>query len=243
VTSGRRLLRRGATAAATGLALQYVPSTVTLGQWSSLEALPAGLCRWRGPRKPEVALTFDDGPSAEATPLFLDRLDALGLVGTFFCLGSLVERAPDLAGEVARRGHQLETHGYHHEHHLGRSPRWVWRDLVAARAAMRALGHDPTWYRPSYGQATGSTLLAAKALGLRTVLWSAWGREWTTTDPGAVAGLVARRLDPGAIVLFHDNDAFGTPGMWRVGLKALDQVAAEIERRSLRAVTLDELCS
>ncbi|MGH9091533.1 MAG: polysaccharide deacetylase family protein [Acidimicrobiales bacterium] len=228
--------------ASAALAAQYLPSTVTLGQWTSLQVLPWDLCRWQGPAgRPAVALTFDDGPSPEATPAVLDRLDELGLRATFFPLGSLAEREPDLVAEVVRRGHQVGVHGYHHRHHLARSPAWVWRDLARADRAMEAVGVRPTWYRPSYGQATGSTLAAARRRGWRTVLWSAWGREWTTTDPDEVAGRIAGRLRPGAVVLLHDNDAFGRDGMWRVGLEALDGVARELARRELRAVTLDEL--
>lgn len=238
----RRITRYAGGAALAAVAAQYVPSTVTLGQWTSLQALPGGLCRWQGPPDaPRVALTFDDGPSPKATPAVLDRLDALNLRATFFQLGSLAERHPDLVDDVVRRGHAVGTHGYRHLHHLARTPGWVAADLAAAARAMAGLGLDPSWYRPSYGQATGATLVAARRRGWRTVLWSAWGREWATTDPREVADRILRRLRPGAVVLLHDNDAFGTPGMWRVGLDSLELVAAELDRRRLEAVTLDEL--
>lgn len=241
-TGRTRRTGRLAGIAAAALATQYLPSTVTLGQWTSLQVLPWDLCRWQGPAgRRRVALTFDDGPDPVATPAVLDRLDALGLRATFFPLGSLAEREPDLVAEVVRRGHQVGVHGYHHRHHLARSPAWTWADLGRADRAMQAAGVCPTWYRPSYGQATGATLVAARLRGWRTVLWSAWGREWTTEDPAEVAGRIAGRLRPGAVVLLHDNDAFGTAGMWRVGLAALDEVARELEERQLEAVTLDEL--
>ena len=82
----------------------------------------------------------------------------------------------------------------------------------------------------------------ARRRGWEFVLWSAWGREWTTEDSGEVAGRIARRLQPGAIVLLHDSDRFGPSGMWRVGLGALESVAATLAERRLRSVTLDELC-
>jgi peptidoglycan-N-acetylglucosamine deacetylase len=240
--AAHRIGRGMAATAAAALAAEYVPALATLGQWTGLDVLPGELCRWRGPRFPaRVALTFDDGPHPAATPAILDRLDELGLPATFFPLASLAERDAGTVAEMARRGHAVGAHGYRHEHHLLRSPGWVRRDLDAADRVMGTLGIVPSWYRPAYGQATAATLLAARARGWRTVLWSAWGREWTTSDPADVAARIARRLRPGAIVLLHDNDAFGPPGMWRVGLAALELVAAELERRRLRAVTLDEL--
>jgi peptidoglycan/xylan/chitin deacetylase (PgdA/CDA1 family) len=237
-----RLARAATGVAAAALAAQYVPSTVILGQWTSLRALPGGWCRWRGPADTgAVALTFDDGPDPEATPAVLDELDRFGLRATFFCLASHAERWPDLVAETMARGHAVGTHGFRHGHHLARTPRWIADDLRAAGDVMARLGFPVHWYRPSYGQATGATLVAARLQGLHTVLWSAWGREWATHDSAEVATRITRRLGPGAVVLLHDGDTFGTAGMWRVGLGALPAVAAHLERHGLAAVTLDEL--
>lgn len=227
---------------ATAAALEYVPSVVALGQWSPLRILPGRLCRWQGPRFPgHVAITFDDGPDAEGTPAVLDALDALGWKATFFVLGTRAREEPELVKETVRRGHQVATHGDVHEHHLVRSPSWVLRDLQRARATMQALGVPARWYRPAYGQATAATLVVARALGLETVLWSAWGREWDAEAPSEVAARIARRLRPGAIVLLHDSDRFGPPGMWRRGLEALALVDGAMRRRGLSAVGLDQL--
>ncbi|MHB1711754.1 MAG: polysaccharide deacetylase family protein, partial [Acidimicrobiales bacterium] len=240
--SGASRWGRGlATTALVAGTAQYLPSTVVLGQWGPWRSLPGGLCRWSGPDRGAVALTFDDGPDPKGTPAVLDKLDELHLRATFFVVGSCAELAPDLVEEIARRGHQIGTHGYAHEHHLARTPRWVVRDLKAAMEVMDGIGTPVTWYRPSFGQATGSTLAAARRLGLETVLWSAWGREWTTTDSHEVAARITRRLRGGAIVLLHDSDRFGTPGMWRTGLAALDEVALRLDERSLATVTLDQL--
>lgn len=239
-TAGRWARRAGGLSLG-ALAVQYVPSTVTLGQWTPLRALPGDLCRWRGPAAPRVALTFDDGPDPGATPAVLDELERLGLRATFFPLAVHAEAHPSLVQEVRRRGHQVETHGYRHAHHLAKGPRWVAADLRAACDVMGTLGVPLTWYRPSYGQATASTLLGARREGLRPVLWSSWGREWATDDPAEVAGRIGRRLRPGAIVLLHDSDAFGPPAMWRTGLSALPAVAGMLAERGLQAVTLDEL--
>jgi len=241
-SEGHFTARLAAGAAALALGVHYLPSQVILGQWTSLQALPGGLCRWQGPPiGRRVAFTFDDGPNPQATPAVLDLLDALGLRATFFPLGSLAERFPDLVFEVLRRGHLVGTHGYRHLHHLAHTPRWISRDLAAADRAMAEVGVHPTWYRPTYGQVTSATLVAAHRHGWQTVLWSAWGREWATRDPDEVAARIIQRLRPGAVVLLHDNDAFGPAGMWRVGLASLYKVAIELDRRQLEAVTLDEL--
>ena len=135
----------GAAAAAAHL----VPSVVSLGTWTRLRALPGGWCRWRGPDVPAVALTFDDGPDPVTTPVVLDRLDELGLRATFFCLGERADAHPELVGEVLRRGHQIGSHGYRHEHHLARTPRWVDADLDAGLAAVGRASRGPAAVVPA----------------------------------------------------------------------------------------------
>ena len=230
-----------ATVVAASTAAYAAPSALVLGQWSPLRSLPGEVCRWRGPRTARVALTFDDGPAEPSTPRILDRLGVLGLRATFFCVGELVDRNPTLVREILRRGHQVETHGHRHLHHLARSPRWVRSDLDAAVDALGRAGVRPRWFRPSYGQMTAATVLASRTHGLKTVLWSAWGREWTTTDHRDVVARVSRRLGEGAIVLLHDTDASSPPGTAAVVERALGPLAEELERRGLEAVTLDAL--
>jgi peptidoglycan/xylan/chitin deacetylase (PgdA/CDA1 family) len=239
-----RRVRRGAEVAlAIAAAAQYVPSTVILGQWLPLRALPGGWCRWRGPDDGtrRVALTFDDGPDPDGTPAVLDELERLGLQATFFTLGSAARRYPELVIEVLARGHAIGTHGFDHTHHLLRPPGWAKRDLERAAAALADLGVCPRWFRPPYGQATGDTLFEARRRGWQTMLWSAWGREWATADPDEVSARVVCRVAPGSIVLLHDSDAHGPTGMAHVACKALPRVADALRDRNLRAVTLDEL--
>jgi peptidoglycan/xylan/chitin deacetylase (PgdA/CDA1 family) len=218
-----------------------VPSVVSLGQWVPVRALPAALCRWRGPARAAVALTFDDGPHPGTTPLVLERLDELGLPATFFCLGAQAARHPDLVAELRHRGHQVETHGYRHDHHFVRTPRWVRADLDAALDAMAPTGVRPRWFRPPFGQTTGATMVEARRHGLRLVLWSAWGREWSERDAAGVARRVAAGLAPGAIVLLHDADVQSPHGSSRRAADALGAIAADLDRRGYAAVTLDDL--
>ena len=54
-----------------------------------------------------IYLTFDDGPSPKHTRTVLDILDAYGIKGTFFLVGSSVEKYPELVREINERGHKI----------------------------------------------------------------------------------------------------------------------------------------
>src|SRR5262245_59704638 len=49
------------------------------------------------------------------TNLLLDLLDGVGATATFFVLGWVARRHPGLVREIARRGHEVASHGMDHE--------------------------------------------------------------------------------------------------------------------------------
>jgi peptidoglycan/xylan/chitin deacetylase (PgdA/CDA1 family) len=180
-----------------------------------------------GGRPDHVALTFDDGPDRQSTPAFLAALDRLGWRATFFMLGSMVDRDPALAAEVTAAGHEVALHGYDHVSHLRRPPGRVGDDLRRGFDVVAdATGQAPVWFRPPYGYLSGGTCRAARRLGVRTVLWTAWGRDWTATATATSVGdEVARSLRPGGTLLLHDSDCTSAPGAWRSALGALPGLA------------------
>jgi polysaccharide deacetylase family protein (PEP-CTERM system associated) len=106
-----------------------------------------------------------------ATHALLELLDATGTKATFFALGSVAERFPDLVREVGSRGHELGTHGHGHwrvdtlgedrfREELRRSS-----DAIFAAAGVRPLGHRAPEF--SITAATPWAFSALRAEGLR----------------------------------------------------------------------------
>jgi peptidoglycan/xylan/chitin deacetylase (PgdA/CDA1 family) len=185
--------------------------------------------RLAGTGRPDhVALTFDDGPDPRSTPYFLDALDALHVKATFFLLGERLASGREVAREIAARGHEPAVHGWTHR------PRWLPAPLAEAAGTARTAtaveeitGVRPVWYRPPFGVLTGDRLLAARSAGLRPVLWSAWGRDWTAeASPASVLATVRGSLRGGGTVLLHDTDGRAAPGCWEATLAALPGLVA-----------------
>jgi peptidoglycan-N-acetylglucosamine deacetylase len=226
-----RPLLTGAAIAGAAVTLAHAGPAVTT--WPGLRrvAFPA----LAGSGSPaSIALTFDDGPDPMATPQFLHLLEQRGVRATFFLLGSMVRRSPGLAKQIAEAGHEIALHGYEHRCLLWRGPRDTYDDLARGLDIVRE-ATDATlhWYRPPYGVLTGATVVAARRLGLRPVLWSAWGRDWTAhATPLSVERTVLRALRPGGTILLHDADGTGFPGAWRSTLLALPRILDHCDRRS-----------
>ena len=191
-------------------------------------------------RRGHVALTFDDGPDAASTPAILDALDALGWTATFFMLGSMVRRDPGVAKDVAAAGHEIAVHGDVHGNMLRRTPRSTQADVTAAFETIAdATGVQPTWFRPPFGIQSAASLQVARRLGMRTVLWTTWGRDWRKeATPESVVADVLRRYVDGGTVLLHDSDCTSYPGSWRSALGALPLLADEFAARDLTVGTV-----
>lgn len=189
-----------------------------------------------------VALTFDDGPDPLSTPAILDQLDRLDWRATFFLLGPMVRRSPELAKELAARGHEIGVHGDEHRSHLHRTPGAIRDDVARARDSIAdATGAMPVWFRPPYGALSAGSLTTARRLGLQTVLWTTWGRDWRAeATPATVVADVTEGLRPGATVLLHDSDCTSAPESWRATLGSLAPMAEMFAGRGLTVGTLGE---
>jgi peptidoglycan/xylan/chitin deacetylase (PgdA/CDA1 family) len=183
-----------------------------------------------------VALTFDDGPDPHSTPRFLAELRRLGCSATFFVLGEMLERHPDLGRHIVADGHEIAVHGWRHGNALLARPGRTAAEIRRTSALIIAVtGARPVWYRPPYGVLSAEALMAARARGLRTVLWSAWGRDWTAAaGPRSVVAALEPDLRGGATILLHDSDHCAAPGAWRSALGALPEVVARCRAARLR---------
>ncbi|MFC7548817.1 polysaccharide deacetylase family protein [Plantactinospora sp. GCM10030261] len=193
-------------------------------------------------RADRVALTFDDGPDPESTPRFVEVLAAHRVRATFFLLGSMVARAPEVAGDLVAAGHEVAVHGWEHTNLLRRDPISTYRDLSRATDLIASVGgQPPRFYRPPYGVLTGPALLATRRLGLTPVLWTCWGRDWTRdATPASVLATLRSGLGGGGTVLLHDSDCTSAPGAWRAALGALPRLLAECADGGWRVGPLGE---
>jgi peptidoglycan/xylan/chitin deacetylase (PgdA/CDA1 family) len=182
-----------------------------------------------------LALTFDDGPGAEATGKVLEVLAGADARATFFLVGEQVELRPSLAREIAAAGHEVALHGHRHRNSLRLTPRQFADDLERGHAAVaEATGVAPELYRPPYGILSAAALAIARRR-LSPLLWSRWGRDWRSdATADSVHALVTRDLGAGDVLLLHDADEYGDPGCWRSTVAALPRILETARAAGLR---------
>jgi peptidoglycan/xylan/chitin deacetylase (PgdA/CDA1 family) len=194
----------------------------------------------RQPGSDGVAITFDDGPHPQGTPLVLEILREAAAPATFFLAGEQVVRRPSLAAEIAAAGHRVELHCHRHRNQLRLTPGQLLADAERGRAAIEeATGQAVHDYRPPYGIFSASGLRAIRRRGWRPVLWSLWGKDWRR---GATARSIAESATSGAraggILLLHDADHYSAGGSWSRTAAALPAILDELGGQGLKAVSL-----
>lgn len=88
-------------------------------------------------------LTFDDGPS-QLTPKILDLLKKYDIKATFFVVGSLAEKNPDIVKRASDEGHMIANHSYSHDYKaLYRSTESFVNEITKTQAVLKdIIGED-----------------------------------------------------------------------------------------------------
>ncbi|MCC6000726.1 MAG: polysaccharide deacetylase family protein [Pararhodobacter sp.] len=185
--------------------------------------------------QPLVALTFDDGPHPVHTPVLLDILAQYRARATFYVIGSLVRRYPEIVQRMVAEGHELGNHTWAHPtlSRLGNAQ--FMREIDRTQQVIyETVGHVPVTMRPPYGAITQrqSRMLAAER-NLPTVIWSVDPQDWRRPGSSVVAQRMVAGARPGAIILAHDIHA--------PTVRAVPAALEGLQARGLRSVTLSGL--
>lgn len=198
----------------------------------------------RGPAEFVVALTFDDGPSPEYTPLILDVLKKYDIKATFFLVGKHVEKYPEVARRILNEGHEIGNHTYNHRDLVPSSKRKLIREVLKGQEAIEnVLGVFPVYFRPPRGIYSEAVRQFVVSRGFKMVLWSVSGVDWAGTPAKVVARRILRFVHPGAIILLHDSGALiRSEGHSRMNtVKALELIIPKLLNWGYRFVTISEL--
>ena len=154
------------------------------------------------PDRPMVALTFDDGPSGEYSPLILDCLEKNNAVATFFEIGCNVAKYPEIDKRAAELGCEIGSHSYYHNVLPGQSQEDIAEDQRLCKEVFEnAIGTDPVLIRPPQGSVVKSILNQYEQI---FVGWSVDTQDWLYQNVDRTVNKVqqAGNLD-GQVILMH----------------------------------------
>ena len=129
--------------------------TIDVEEWFHICGVPSlGRAAW------------DQLPSRveRTTRMVLDLCDRTNTRATFFVLGWVAERWPQLVADIAAAGHQVGSHGFVHDRAYDLGERRFTEDVRASIAAIEATGSRPTCFRAPEWSINGRSMWALDAL-------------------------------------------------------------------------------
>lgn len=190
--------------------------------------------------KKQIALTFDDAPDTLYTPQVLEILKKHNVKATFFVIGKLAEKHPEVVKRIVREGHVLGNHTYNHTQLKKLSMDKFIEDIEKSEAALSPLaGYTPRLIRPPYGAVTDDELAWLKEEGYLTVNWNVDPEDWRGVPGDQVLKRSLEAAKPGAIILMHC--ATGPDGSLQGTIDALPELISSLRSKGYELVTLPQL--
>jgi peptidoglycan/xylan/chitin deacetylase (PgdA/CDA1 family) len=220
------------------LATSRLIQTTTIGRISGKVVSVRYRVVGRAKRPPAVALTFDDGPWPRSTRQILAVLERMHAKATFFMVGYLIERYPQVVRDVIDARMAIGTHSWSHPYLTPFKrliPHRIETEITQpANLLRRRLVVRPTLFRPPGGSYDAGVIRTARDAGMRVVMWSVDPHDYLdSATPAGIARSVLGSVRPGAIVVLHDGG-----GDQSATVRALPRIIRGIRRMGLDLVTL-----
>jgi len=179
---------------------------------------------------PQIAITFDDGPSV-CTPALLDGLKERGVKATFFLVGENVETYPDIVKRIYEEGHLIGNHTYHHVEITKLSDEEAMYEINKTDELIAAItGQRVQYIRPPFGIWQREL---ENYLDVLPVMWTVDPLDWTTENIDEVVNKVVSQAKENDIILLHD--------CYKSSVEAALRIVDLLKAEGFEFVTVDKL--
>lgn len=185
-----------------------------------------------------IYLTFDVGYENGNVSRILDVMRDEGVRGSFFILGNVIKREPELVERMVREGHIVCNHTVDHKNLVGASDELLKEQIIGLERAYSELTGKTMskLFRPPEGTFDEELLRRASSLGYRTVFWSFAYADWDNNaqmSESAAMDKILSNLHNGEIMLLHPTSA--------TNAKIMKSLISALKEQGYRFATLDEI--
>jgi len=197
---------------------------------------------WLSDRSPEVFLTFDDGPSPQATGMILDLLQVHEVKATFFVLGHNAILYPELIKRIVAEGHELALHSYSHPNLLTLTREQKEREIAESLSILHWYFPNVRirWFRPPYGYYDQEVIDIAHEYGMCLALFND-----ISTDSRSSSAKIAQTVvnGNGKIIVFHDGQLPRTSDLTEPERRLVEGLTASVGHLKARGGHIKTLSS
>ena len=149
-------------------------------------------------------LTFDDGPTPSITNQTLDILKQHTIKATFFCLGSQVEKHPEIFKRIIDEGHAVGNHSYSHLKGWSTNNQQYLEDVRKGDAIIKS-----NLFRPPYGKIKRCQVNSLSP-ETKIILWDVLPGDFSPkNNVEKIVSNILNSVESGSIIVLHDNDKCG----------------------------------
>jgi len=153
-----------------------------------------------------VALTFDDGPTPEATDQILAILSEMNVRATFFVTGAELEQNLEQGKKLVAAGHQLGNHSYSHVRMFFVTPSFVKQEIESTDKLIRETGYQgDIHFRPPYGKKLFTLPYYLWKHRRKSITWDVEPDSYPeiAADANKIVEHVLANVRPGSIIILH----------------------------------------
>lgn len=187
-----------------------------------------------------VALTFDDGPDAQFTPMILDVLKKHQARATFFVMGKKAEANPAILQRIAAEGHEIGNHSYSHPNFNRINKKTQLEEIDRTTFIIeRITEQTPRLLRPPGGYLSYDLVATTKEKKMTIAYWTYQqdSKDWRNgVRAAAIANHVVKNIKPGQVIILHD----GCPNGMQTA-KATDMIISRLKKNGYSFITMSEL--
>lgn len=182
----------------------------------------------------QVAITFDDGPHPAYTPQLLRILKQYHDKATFFVVGEMAERSPDLIRAEIAAGDSVGNHTYDHVSLVKIPSEYVGTEIKACGEVIQQItGKAPHLLRPPGGVYNEQVAAEANSLGYTLVLWTNDPGDYASPGSDVILSRLFSKINNGTIILLHD-------GIQQT-IDILPSLLGYLKDHGYQTVTIDEM--
>ena len=155
-----------------------------------------------------VSLMFNVYWGTNEVYRILDVLSEHSAKATFFIGGCWADDNVECLRSIYEAGHEIGNHGYFHKQHDKLSLEQNKKEIFDCNRFIElSIGVAPTLFAPPSGAYNDDTLLACKALQMKTILWSRDTIDWRDKNSALIYTRATKNVKGGEFILMHPMEA------------------------------------
>ena len=185
------------------------------------------------PDQKVIALTFDDGPKKGTTDSILEALRKYDAHATFFVLGSMAEKNPELLRDMVEQGNDVGSHTWDHRLMTKLSEEEMIKQINQTNSLIKEMtGKEATLFRPPYG-AYDQRVTSHLGKNTDVILWDVDPEDWKYRNKDHIVQSVLNQAGDGKIILMHD--------IYKTSAEAAVEIMEKLTAQGYKIVSVSEL--